>query len=281
VSIVAETQAATFQLSRTASVRLRRLTKTSGLSSENVVSRAAIVRSLQAPLDADWMERRADHDGKEMKGVTLLGRPRSAALLLGMVAAHAEDAPAPQHLDAPALRQLVRFHWERGLDLLAAELKEESLVDKTAASVLAKAGANSQGPNREVIAAAVGRRYGRWPQEVRRLAALAGRLDEAGAQETADRIARRAAELGVAERVSEAVALQIFAEWGLNRLGLNSHDRALLARIATAELDHEDQLRSSEMESLAFLRRLRLIRVDRLSLTEQARRAGDDLWRDL
>ena len=278
MSVVAETQAATFQLSRTASVRLRRLTKASGLSSENVVSRVAIVRSLQQPLDEGWTERRPDHDGKEMKGVTLLGRPRAAALLLGMVAAHAEAAVATQPFDAVLLRQLVRFHWERGLDMLVLDLKDESIVDRTAMAVLS-AGVKAQGSNREVIAAAVGRRYGRWPQEVRRLAALAGRLDETRAQEVADRLAHRAAELGVAERVSEAVALQVFGEWGLNRLGLNAADRQLLAKLASEKPPVEGDIVGADVESLAFLRRLRLVRNDRLELRDQARRAGQDLWR--
>jgi hypothetical protein len=194
-----------------------------------------------------------------------------------MVAAHAEAAVVTQPLNATILRQLIRFHWERGLDILALELKEESVVDRTAASVLSKGG-GVQGSAREVIAAAVGRRYGRWPQEVRRLAALAGRLDETRAQEVADRLAHRAAELGVVERVSEAVVLQIFSEWGLNRLGLNASDRDLLAKVAGNNSLVEQDMTGSETESLAFLRRLRLVRSDRLQLTEQARRSGQDLW---
>lgn len=280
--LVDAAQRTTFQLTHTGSARLRRMTRASGLSSENVVSRVAIVRSLcePAPIDVPVIEEVAD--GKEIRGATLLGRTRPAALLLAMLAKH-----AGRRLELDDVRKLVRFHWERGLALLAADCPDGNVTDWVAQRTLGVGAMSPDRPtprpdenSRDAIAAAVGRRYGRWPLEVRRLAALAGRLDLAGANEAADRLAARAAELGIESRVSEAIALKVLTEWGLNRLGLTATDRSLLKTIASTDGLPCDELRPRYRSSEEFLLRLRLIQRTRnkLVITPLAKRMGQELW---
>lgn len=115
-------QAATessYKCSKGASETLRSIARLGGFQSDNIVSRLAIGRSLLEPLPRTIPEPR-DTDGKEIKGVTLLGKPGAAALLVAMVTAHA-GKPLP----AEQVRKYIRFHWERGLQLLASDVEKE------------------------------------------------------------------------------------------------------------------------------------------------------------
>jgi DNA sulfur modification protein DndE len=91
---------------------LKRLTKAAGFTTDNIMSRLAIARSLaetgQVTAAPDW---EPDHRaGKQIKGFTLLGRQEVAASLLAMLA---ESRSEP--MSAEALRQQVRLRWEDGL----------------------------------------------------------------------------------------------------------------------------------------------------------------------
>jgi DNA sulfur modification protein DndE len=90
-----------------------------GFQSDNIVSRLAIGRSLLDPLPRTIPEP-SDSDGKEIRGVTLLGKPGAAALLVAMVTQHAGKS-----LSVEQVRKYVRFHWERGLKLLVSDLEKE------------------------------------------------------------------------------------------------------------------------------------------------------------
>lgn len=110
---------ATYKCSKAGTGRMKHLTRLAGFASDNQVSRLAIARSL---LDAlpDAVPDQTDTDGKEIKGVNLLGREGPARLLLAMITVH---AGAPQENDS--LRKLVAFHWERGLQLLDEEVQQD------------------------------------------------------------------------------------------------------------------------------------------------------------
>ncbi len=115
-------QAATessYKCSKAASDQLRTLVRLGGFQSDNIVSRLAIGRSLLEPLPRRLPDPR-DSDGKEIKGVTLLGKPGAAALVVAMVTQHAGKS-----LVGDTVRKYIRFHWERGLQLLAADLEKE------------------------------------------------------------------------------------------------------------------------------------------------------------
>ena len=115
-------QAATessYKCSKLASEQLRALARLGGFQSDNIVSRLAIGRSLLEPLPRTIPEPR-DSDGKEIKGVTLLGKPGAAALLVAMVTQH-----AGRPLAGEQVRKYIRFHWERGLQLLSKDLEKE------------------------------------------------------------------------------------------------------------------------------------------------------------
>src|SRR6202034_1163057 len=115
-------QAATessYKCSKVASETLRSLARLGGFQSDNIVSRLAIGRSLLEPLPRTIPEPH-DTDGKEIKGVTLLGKPGAAALLVAMLTEHA-GKPLP----AEQVRKYIRYHWERGLQLLATDVEKE------------------------------------------------------------------------------------------------------------------------------------------------------------
>jgi Holliday junction DNA helicase RuvB len=93
------------------------------------VSRLAIGRSLLEPLPRTIPQPK-DTDGKEIKGGTLLGKPGAAALLVAMVTEH-----AGKPLSAEEVRMYIRFHWERGLELVASDLeKEQNSLDDVLSS---------------------------------------------------------------------------------------------------------------------------------------------------
>jgi Holliday junction DNA helicase RuvB len=108
-----------YKCSKAASDQLRALVRLGGFQSDNIVSRLAIGRSLWDPLPRTIPEPR-DTEGKEIKGVTLLGKPGAAALIVAMVIKHAGKS-----LEGEQVRKYVRFHWERGLQLLTKDLDKE------------------------------------------------------------------------------------------------------------------------------------------------------------
>jgi Holliday junction DNA helicase RuvB len=119
VSPVQSALDASYKSSKDASDQLRQLARRGGFQSDNIISRLAIGRSLLDPLPKRLPEPR-DSDGKEIKGGTLLGKPAAAALLVALVTQH-----AGKQMEGDEVRKLVRFHWERGLGLITADLDKE------------------------------------------------------------------------------------------------------------------------------------------------------------
>jgi Holliday junction DNA helicase RuvB len=110
---------ASYKSSKQANELLRQLVRIGGFQSDNIISRLAIGRSLLDPLPKVIPEPR-DSDGKEIKGITLLGKPGAAALLVAMITQHAGSA-----LTGDDVRKHVRYHWERGLSLIKTDLDRE------------------------------------------------------------------------------------------------------------------------------------------------------------
>ena len=96
---------------------LKRLTRHAGFGADNVIARLAIARSLMEGGDPWSAEFEEDSSGKQIRGMTLLGRHDVATSLLAMIV---EAHGGVESVDE--LRRLVRLHWERGLRLLDAEL---------------------------------------------------------------------------------------------------------------------------------------------------------------
>ena len=120
--VLSPVQAATeasYKCSKQASELMRTLVRQGGFQSDNIISRLAIGRSLLDPLPKVLPEPR-DSDGKEIKGVTLLGKPGAAALLVAMITGH-----AGKPLGGDDIRKYVRYHWERGLTLVTGDLDRE------------------------------------------------------------------------------------------------------------------------------------------------------------
>lgn len=101
---------------------IRRLTRLSAFSTENVVCRLAVARSLAEPSVVGGESWEPAPDGKQVRGSTLLGRRDVAFALLAMMVRHQNRT-----LSLEELRGQVRLHWERGLRLLSAEIKEDDL----------------------------------------------------------------------------------------------------------------------------------------------------------
>lgn len=110
---------ASYKSSKQASDLMRTLVRLGGFQSDNIVSRLAIGRSLLEPLPKVLPEPR-DSDGKEIKGVTLLGKPGATAVLVAMITQHAGEP-----LSGDEVRRHVRYHWERGLNLITGDLDRE------------------------------------------------------------------------------------------------------------------------------------------------------------
>jgi Holliday junction DNA helicase RuvB len=110
---------ASYKCSKEAYDILRSLVRLGGFQSDNIISRLAIGRSLLEPAEKPLPDP-LDSDGKEIKGVTLLGKPAVAALLLAMITHHA-GIP----LAGDDVRRHVRFHWERGLKLLRRDIDKD------------------------------------------------------------------------------------------------------------------------------------------------------------
>lgn len=284
--IVEDALRSTYQLAGGDADRLRRLTRSAGLEAENVLSRLAIVRSASEPAEVPAAAPVPSRSArvKEIKGGVLLGRARAASLLLVLVARH----PLPSgEFD---LRAKVNWHWARGLRLLEAEARAAagpagSDPLRPVAQTLAALPAASNPPprsadgglgrgGRDRAAAAVGRLYPRWPTEVRRLVAMAARLDSERVPVIARRIADQTVEHGYSS-VSETAVLSVMASWGLNRLGLSEVDRNVLAAL----LDGSGRQHQSQDESSpTFLCALGLAHHTggRLELTDRGRRMGPE-----
>ena len=275
--LVDAAQRASYQLSLAGSSKLRRMTRISSLTSENIVSRVAIVHSLDEPVNDDYPRDALAGGGKEIKGLTLLGKRRQAGLLVALVCRH-----APRPVDADVLRSLIRFHWERGVAMLARDTAGTTVIDWMARRVARVSQLQPQ-MSRDELAAAIGRQYGRWPLEVRRMIANAGRLELGKSLELAARLAEAVESHYPGARLSESLALKFLRdEWKLSRLGLNDADRHLLAQVHSADPNglSRSTLGPDQLAALPFLRTLGLVETQdgAVRLTASARDSGDDLW---
>jgi len=127
----------------------------------------------------------------------------------------------------------------------------------------------------------VGRRHGRWPLEVRRLVAMAGRLDIDRALTFASDLEVFAASRADHAGVSEGLALDFMQRNDLNRLGLNGDDRRLLRELSATDGNLAvATLRNRDRASLEFLKALQLVAVqnDHVQLSPLAKRLGEEVW---
>jgi len=97
------------------------LTRSAGFSSENIISRLAIARSLQDESNLQNVYE-SDPRGKQIRGKTLLGKKETALTLLSMLLVKANTL-----LENEEVKQHVRLHWERGLRLIKDDLKDKEL----------------------------------------------------------------------------------------------------------------------------------------------------------
>lgn len=268
---------ATYRLAGGDATRLRRLTRQSGLEAENILSRLAIVRSIASGRAGPHANQKPSQTGrvKEIKGSVLLGRPRQAALILALLA-HADR----EGLEDP--RVALTWHWARGLRILDDESLNGDVLHALAEQFAAQASApptnrarrgGLSSSVRDELAAVVGRRFPRWATEVRRLVAMAARLDPDLVDSVAERFAVEAERLEPGVMLTEGLALRILQEnWGVNRLGLNAKDRATLERLLTG------QPVSADEPAVPFLAALGLVRLDDsvVRLSAMARRLGEE-----
>lgn len=285
---------ATYQLSPTGSGRLRRLTAASGLNSENVLSRVAIVLSLKNPAPVDPRFPTPGSKGKEIKGTVLLGRAGPASLLVAMILLR-HDGERTQIAD---LRALIIGHWERGLDLLNRDSGGGSVVDLVALRLQQKSpeispraepeaarerpGGHGDSP-RDRVAASLGREFGRMPIEVRRLLAMVGRFEVSASREAALKLMAQVLEEDHSSRVSESRALRVIGKWGLNRLGMASQDRALMKAVLGAP--NGLALSPADLEPGTFLEALGLVTqtttvdgITRFLPSTAAKNLGEGSW---
>lgn len=124
---------ATYVSSKGAEKLLKSLTKEAGFSAENVVARLAIARSLQEG-ELLLTEEASEAGGKQIRGSTLLGRRETAATLVGMISLAQSHPPT---LDT--LKDLVRRHWERGLELIESDRQATGDLDAVFLTYLSSA----------------------------------------------------------------------------------------------------------------------------------------------
>ena len=279
MTVVESALRATYHLAGNDASRLRRLTRQSGLEAENVLSRLAIVESIAAGSQGPFADYQPSQSGrtKEIKGNVLLGRPRQAALILALLARSQDGG----FIDP---RAALMWHWARGLRLLDARASDGDVLHVLAEQLASQpASAPDDGRRarrsglgggiRDELAAAVGRQFPRWPTEVRRLAAMAARLDPDRLDATVERFATDA---GLPDRsaiLSEKVALRIMHDkWKLNRLGLNTEDREMFRRILGGEQVEADKC------SVPFLKGLGLVTDGRSRVrpSTMGRRLGEE-----
>jgi DNA sulfur modification protein DndE len=278
-TIVEPALRATYHLAGVDAQRLRRLTRQSGLEAENVLSRLAIVRSVTLGNSAPYADYEPSKAGrtKEIKGTVLLGRPRQAALLLALLAKCDER----EFID---YRAEITRHWARGLRLLedsssggdalhalAEQLAEHKTADASPARRVRRSGLGDS--LRDELAAAVGRSYPRWSTEVRRLVAMAARLDQDQLDTVAERLASASRKNEGSRSLSESAALKILNEqWGVNRLGLTTADRTTLSHLLAGETVTRDE------PSIPFLVALGLVEAGggKPRLSTLGRRLGEE-----
>ena len=97
------------------------LTRKAGFSSENIISRLAIARSLQEN-DQFKYEYAADSRGKQIRGKTLLGKKETALVMLAMLLVKHGEL-----IENEDLKTQIRLHWERGLRLIKRDLQNKEL----------------------------------------------------------------------------------------------------------------------------------------------------------
>jgi len=279
VTVVETALRATYHLAGNDALRLRRMTRESGLEAENVLSRLAIVESIAAGSQGPFADYQPSQRGrtKEIKGNVLLGRPRQAALILALLARSQDGG-----FNDP--RAALMWHWARGLRLLDARAPEGDVLHVLAEQLASKPvsapddGRRARrsglgGGIRDELAAAVGRQVPRWPTEVRRIVAMVARLDPDRLDATVERFS---AEAGLRDRsavLSEKVALRIMHDkWKLNRLGLDVEDREMFRRILAGEQVTADE------HSVPFLKGLGLVTNDRSGVrpSTMGRRLGEE-----
>jgi len=95
------------------------LTRSAGFSSENIISRLAIARSLKEESNLQNIYE-SDPRGKQIRGKTLLGKKETALTLLSMLLVKASTL-----LENEEVKQHVRLHWERGLRLIKDDLQDK------------------------------------------------------------------------------------------------------------------------------------------------------------
>ena len=97
------------------------LTRSAGFSSENIISRLAIARSLKDDSNLQNVYE-SDPRGKQIRGKTLLGKKETALTLLSMLLVKANTL-----LENEEVKQHIRLHWERGLRLIKEDLDDKEL----------------------------------------------------------------------------------------------------------------------------------------------------------
>ena len=97
------------------------LTRSAGFSSENIISRLAIARSLKDDSNLQNVYE-SDPRGKQIRGKTLLGKKETALTLLSMLLVKANTL-----LENEEVKQHIRLHWERGLRLIKKDLDDKEL----------------------------------------------------------------------------------------------------------------------------------------------------------
>jgi DNA sulfur modification protein DndE len=109
--------------SKEGEVLLKRLTRAGGFTADNVISRLAIARSLAERGSAVDPSVYGEPTGKQIRGSTLLGRREVASALVAMVVEREGGARREEDV-----KRLIRFHWERGLRLMVADLADGDLT---------------------------------------------------------------------------------------------------------------------------------------------------------
>ena len=121
--IVQKATHGTYHCSKRGYEILKEIARKAGFSSENIVARLAIGRSLVDKQDVKIDARLSsglDSNGKELKGITLLS-PEIASIIVSLVVQH-YGKPLENPED---IKELIRLHWNRGLLLLEEDLDQQ------------------------------------------------------------------------------------------------------------------------------------------------------------
>lgn len=279
-SIVETALRATYHLSGSDAARLRRLTQRSGLEAENILSRLAIVQSIVSGSSGPYSAYQPSQAGhiKEIRGPVLLGRPRQAAVILALLAR--SDRAVSRDF-----RASLTWHWARGLRILEDTTDDGDILTALARQLSSRvpsaeppAGKRARRVGlgaglRDEMAAAVGRRFPRWPTEVRRLVAMVARLDPSRLDTVVERFASYAESAVPGGILKEGLALRIMRErWGVNRIGLNANDRIILRQLLQGEVV------SAEEPAIPFLTSLGLVTLEGsiVHLSSSGRQFGEE-----